>query len=110
MRDYLGYEIVKISKDISEDKFKKAVRSGKITLNATELKGTKPILVHPMCAKIILRAQAKQKGVTSMMIAASDILYDLELHGDRSFWSWIHAMKNKKAYNWIWDGKESSDN
>jgi len=106
MRDYLGYEIVKISKDIKEDKFKKAVRSGKITLSADELKGTKPFVIHPMCAKLILRAQAKGKGVTSMMIAASDILYDLNVNGDKSVRHWMDTMKNKKAYNWVWGDSE----
>ncbi len=106
MRDYLGYEIVKISKDIKEDKFKKAVRSGKITLSADELKGTKQFVVHPMCAKMIKRAQAKGKGVTSMLIAASDILYDLKVNKEKSVWFWVNDMKNKKAYNWIWEDSE----
>ncbi len=106
MRDYLGNELVKISKDIKEDKFKKAVRSGKITLSADELKGNQPFLVHPMCAKLIKKAQDKKKGVTSMMISASDILYDLKVNGDKSVWHWIYDMKKKKAYNWIWDDEE----
>ncbi len=107
MRDYLGYEIVKVSKNIKEDKLKKAVRSGKITLSSDELKGTHPLLVHPMCAKLIKKAQEKGRGVTSMMIAASDILYDLEFHGEKSLWSWVNEMTKKKAYNWIWEKDES---
>ena len=102
MRDYLGYEIVKVSGSIKEDKLKKAVRSGKITLSADELKGAKPLLVHPMCAKLIVKAQAKGRGVTSMMIAGSDIVNDLALHGEKSVWHWVNDMKTKKAYNWIW--------
>ena len=102
MRDYLGYEIVKVSGAIKEDKLKKAVRFGKITLSADELKGSKPLLVHPMCAKLITKAQAKGRGVTSMMITGSDILNDMTLHGEKSIWSWMDEMKKKKAYNWIW--------
>ena len=102
MRDFRGYEIVNISNNIKEDKFKKAVRSGKITLNAEELKGNQPLLLHPMYAKMVKKAQDKGKGVTSMMIAGSDILYDMELHGSKSVWSFMEDMKNKKAYNWIW--------
>lgn len=102
MRDFRGYEIVKVSGGIKEDKLKKAVRSGKITLNAEELKGTKAMLLHPMCAKMVKKAQSKGKGVTSMMIAGSDILNDMEHHGDKSIWKWMNDMKTKKAYNWIW--------
>ncbi len=108
MRDYLGYEIVKISNAVSEDKFKKAVRSGKITLNKDELNGAKPWLVHPMCAKLIKKAQDKGRGVTSMLISASDILYDMKLHDSKSVWNFMHDMKKKKAYNWVWADAEEA--
>lgn len=106
MRDYLGYQIVKVSASISEDKLKKAVRSGKITFAAEDLKGSKPLLVHPMCAKLILKAQAKGKGLTSMMITGSDITNDMELHGAKSIWNFVNELKTKKAYNWIWSTPE----
>ncbi len=102
MRDFRGYEIVTVSGSIKEDKLKKAVRNGKITLNADELKGKTPLLLHPMCAKMVKKAQDKGKGVTSMMIAGSDIVNDMEHHGDKSIWSWMEGIKNKKAYNWVW--------
>ena len=76
MRDFKGYEIVKIASDIKEDKFKKAIRTGKITLKADELKGNVALLVHPSQAILIKKAQAKGRGVTSMPIAASDVLLD----------------------------------
>ena len=103
MRDYLGYEIVHVSGSIKEDKLKKAIRSGKITLSSDELKGTRPLLVHPMCAKLIKKAQEKNRGVTSMMIAASEVVHDMELHGSKSLWHWMEEMRKKKAYNWIWE-------
>lgn len=103
MRDYLGYQIVKVSASISEDKLKKAVRSGKITFAAEDLKGSKPLLVHPMCAKLILKAQAKGKGLTSMMITGSDITNDMELHGAKSIWNFVNELKTRAAYNWIWN-------
>lgn len=103
MRDYKGYQIVSIAANIDEDKLKKAVRSGKITLKAEELKGSKKLLVHPANAKTILKAQAKNKGITSMMLIGSDILIDIELHGDKSIWKWLEEYKKKKAYNWMFD-------
>ena len=106
MRDYLGYQIVKVSASISEDKLKKAVRSGKITFAAEDLKGSKPLLVHPMCAKLILKAQSKGKGLTSMMISGSDITNDMNFHGSKSIWNFMNEMHTKKAYNWIWDVAE----
>lgn len=101
MRDYKGYEIVKISGRVSEDKLKKAVRSGKISLSADELKGSKPVLVHPANAKMIKRAQSKGKGITSLMLTASDVLADFEHHGSKSVWRWLEGFKTRKAYNWI---------
>lgn len=103
MRDYKGYELVKISGDVKEDKWKKAVRAGKITLKADELKGTKPMLLHPALAKMVVKAQAKDRGVTSMPLAGSDILLDLEKHGEKSVWSWLDGFKTKAAYKWVFE-------
>ena len=102
MRDYLGYEIVKVSGSIKEDKLKKAVRFAKITLSSDDLKGSKALLVHPMCAKMIKKAQDKGRGVTSMMLTGSDIVNDMKVHGDKSIWSFMNDMKKKSAYNWVW--------
>jgi hypothetical protein len=101
MRDYKGYQLVKISASISEDKLKKAVRSGKITFSADDLKGTKSVLVHPTNGKLIMKAQAKGKGLSSMMLAGSDILYDIEFNGSKSIWHWLEDFKNRKAYSWV---------
>ena len=106
MRDFKGYELVRVSGSIDEDKLKKAVRSGKITFSADQLKGNKPLLIHPFCAKNIKKAQAKGRGIVSMPLAASDILYDMELHGSKSIWAWMDGMRTKKAYNWIWEESE----
>lgn len=103
MRDFKGYEMVKLSGSIKEDKLKKAVRSGKVTFSADELKGNKEVLIHPMCAKMIKKAQDKGKGVTSMMICAGDILTDMEVNGAKSIWAWMDGFKTKKAYNWVWN-------
>ncbi len=102
MRDYEGYELVKISASIDQDRLKKAIRSGKITFKAEDLKGSKVVLMHPANAKMILRAQAKNKGLTSMMLASGDILADIKLHGSKSIWSWLEDFKHKKAYSWIY--------
>lgn len=103
MRDFKGFEIVHVSGSIKPDKLKKAVRSGKISFSAEDLKGKKPVLIHPMSAKLIKRAQDKNMGISSMMISASDILMDLESHGAKSIWSWTDEFKHKKAYKWVWD-------
>ncbi len=102
MRDYLGYELVKISKDVKEDKLRKAVRTGRMTLKAEDLKGTQPVLVHPMYAKAIKAKQAKGKGGLVMLISAPDVLLDMKFHKDKSIWKWMDDMKKKKAYNWVW--------
>lgn len=102
MRDYTGYEIVKVSGSIPAAKLQKAVRSGKVSFSADELKGTKPMLLHPMCAKAVKKAQLKGKGIVSMMLSAGEILADMELHGDKSVWAWLTDYKKKKAYNWLW--------
>lgn len=97
-----GYIAVKISASIGEEKLKKAVRSGKITIKAEDLKGSKEVMVHPANAKMILRAQAKGRGVTSMPIAAGDIMYDIEVHQEKSIWYFVEGLKTKKVYNWIY--------
>lgn len=103
MRDYKGYEVVTVSGSLSEDKLKKAVRSGKITFSAADLDGRKPLLLHPMSAKLVNKAKAHGRGVVGMLLAASDILYDMEYHGDKSVWDWMHGMTTKKAYNWVFE-------
>lgn len=108
MRDFKGYEVVKVSASIKEDKLKKAVRNGKITLNSEELKGAKALLLHPLCAKMVKKAQDKGRGVTSMMLSGDDIVRDMELHGDKSVWSFMESMRNKKAYNWVWNDSGSA--
>ena len=106
MRDFKGYETVKIASDIKQDKFKKAIRIGKITLKGDELKGNVALLVHPSQALLIKKAQAKGRGITSMPIAASDVLFDLEMNGAKSVWSWLDDYKKRKGYTWIYDDNE----
>lgn len=106
MRDFNGYTIVKVSASIDEKKLQKAVRNGKFTLKADELKGNKPLLVHPTNGALILRAQKKERGITSMMFSTDDIIRDLELHGAKSIWSWLEGYKKRKAYEWIFQGQE----
>lgn len=97
MRDYSGFVIVKISSDIDEKKFKKALKTGKISFTSADLNGDKPFLVHPENAKKIMKAKMMKKGV-NLNISGGEIMCDLDYYDNSggsttinggSFWSWI---------------------
>lgn len=96
MKDYSGFIIVKISSDIDEKKFKKALKTGKISFTSTDLNGDKPFLVHPENAKKIMKAKTLKKGV-NLNISGGEIMGDLDYYNNSggnavyggSFWSWI---------------------
>ena len=97
MRTFKGYEKVSVG-DIPQKKLEKAIKTGKLTLSASDLKGSRMMLVHPSNAKLIKQAQAKSKGLTGMPISGGEIMNDLEwhdsmggsLHGG-SLWSWLRG-------------------
>ena len=97
MRTHNGYEKVKVG-DIPQKKLEKAIKTGKLTLSASDLKGNRHLLLHPSNAKLIKQAQAKNKGLTGMPISGGEIMNDLEwhdsmggsLHGG-SLWSWLRG-------------------
>lgn len=96
MRDYSGFVIVKISSDIDEKKFKKALKTGKISFTSADLNGDKPFLVHPENSKKIMKAKMMKKGV-NLNISGGEIMGDLDYYNNSggnniygsSFWSWI---------------------
>lgn len=96
MRDYSGFVIVKISSDIDEKKFKKALKTGKISFTCADLNGNKPFLVHPENAKKLMKAKMMKKGV-NLNISGGEIMCDLDYYDNSgagnvfggSFWSWI---------------------
>ncbi len=103
MQDYTGY--IKISHgEIPIKKLQAAIKKGKLSLTANELKGNKyTTLFHPMNAKLITGAKAKGKGCVIHM-AGGEIAADVEYHSmdgsglsGGSLWSWI---KNK-AVPWV---------
>lgn len=106
MRDYSGFVVVKISPSIDEKKFKKALKTGKISFAASDLDGQKPLLLHPENAKKLLKAKSSRKGV-NLNISGGEIMGDLDyydntgagsIHGG-SFWSWIKRA-GKDVYKW----------
>lgn len=96
MRDYSGFIIVKVSPSIDEKKFKKALKTGKISFTSADLNGDKPFLVHPENAKKIMKAKTMKKGV-NLNISGGEIMGDLDYYDNSggstinggSFWSWL---------------------
>lgn len=111
MRTYSGYEKVTVG-DIPQKKLEKAIKSGKLSLTANDLKGNRVMLLHPLNAKKVKLAQSKNKGVTGMGITGGEILADVEWHDKAggsmnggSLWSWLKRA-GKSVYNFAknnWD-------
>lgn len=105
MRDYRGYVVVKIGA-VEEKKLQAGVRKGKITFKADELKGNHPLLLHPIAAAMVEKAQKKGRGVTGMMLSADDILEDIKFHKSKSMWNWLEGYKKRKQYEWVFTESE----
>ena len=111
MRTYQGYEKVTIG-DIPQKKLEKAIKTGKLTLSASDLKGDRVMLVHPANAKLIKAAKAKSRGITGMGLTAPEILSDMEWHNSMggsmnggSVWSWLKSAAKSagKFFKNNWD-------
>lgn len=96
MKDYSGFVIVRVSPSIDEKKFRKALKTGKISFTSADLNGDKPFLLHPENAKKIMKAKTMKKGV-NLNISGGEIMGDLDYYDNSgagnvlggSFWSWI---------------------
>lgn len=104
VRTYRGYEAVSIG-DIPKAKLLKASKTGKLSLTASELKGNRKMLMHPMNAMKIKKAQLTGSGVRSLGITQPEILTDLEWHSQGgsglqggSLWDTI-----KSSASWLYD-------
>jgi hypothetical protein len=111
MRTYRGYEKVSVG-DIPQKKLEKAIKTGKLTLSASDLKGNRVMLLHPANAKIVRAAKAKGKGVSGLQFAGPEITNDIEWHDSMggsmhggSLWSWLKtaAPKVGKFFKENWD-------
>ena len=111
MRTYRGYEKVTIG-DIPQKKLEKAIKTGKLTLSASDLKGDRVMLFHPANAKLIKAAKAKSRGITGMGLTAPEILSDMEWHNSMggsmnggSVWSWLKSAAKSagKFFKNNWD-------
>jgi hypothetical protein len=111
MRTYQGYEQVTVG-DIPQKKLEKAIKTGKLSLAASDLKGSRKILLHPSNAKLVKESKRKNKGITGMGVTAPEILSDLDwhdsmggnLHGG-SLWSWLKGAAKSvgKFFKDNWD-------
>lgn len=97
MRTYKGYESVSVNK-IPISKLKKAIKTGKLSLTAGDLKGDLRLLLHPLNAKLVKAAQAKNKGINSLMMSIPEIISDLDWHDKSggsmnggSLWSFLKS-------------------
>lgn len=109
MRTYKGYEHVTVG-DIPHKKLLKAVKTGKLSLSASDLKGGRIMLMHPENAKKVKKAKKLDKGI-AIMITSPEIMSDIEFH-DKSggslkgqgVWDWIkgaaNSVKNFVSDNW----------
>lgn len=106
---YKGYEVVKIGK-ISDAKKKKVIKGAAISFSSGELAGNDhSVLMHPMNAKMIKKAQSMGKGVSGVKFSRPEVLTDIEYHekggeglSGGSIWD---SIKNglSKAWNYVKD-------
>ena len=95
MRTFRGYEKVSVG-DIPQKKLEKAIKTGKLTLSADDLKGNRVMLMHPANAKLVKAAKSKGKGITGLGLSGPEIMSDMEWHDSMggsmnggSLWSWL---------------------
>lgn len=106
---YKGYEVIRIGK-ISDAKKKKVIKGAAISFSSGELAGNEhSVLVHPMNAKMIKKAQAMGKGISGIKFSRPEVLTDIEYHekggeglSGGSIWD---SIKNglSKAWNYVKD-------
>lgn len=107
MNQFGGYVTVKVG-EIAPAKLRKALEGSTVRLSNAELTGDRVMIVHPLNAKSIKKAQKEKKGV-STQFSSGEIAKDLEYHDSMggalhggSVWGWL---KNK-ALPWVkknWD-------
>ena len=108
MRTYRGYESVQVG-NIPQSKLEKAIKSGKLSLTASDLKGNRVMLLHPSNAKALKKAQKMNKGITGMSLSGGEIMTDMEYHDSMggsvmggSVWSFLKNA-GKSAYKFAKD-------
>lgn len=111
MRTFKGYEVVTVG-DISRKKLERAIKTGKLSLSAADLKGDRKMLFHPSSAKLVRAAKTKGKGITGLGLSAPEILSDIEWHDSMgggmnggSLWSWVKGAASSvgKFFKDNWD-------
>ena len=111
MRTFKGYEKVSVG-DIPQKKLEKAIKTGKLTLSASDLKGNRVMLLHPTNAKLVKAAKSKNKGITGMGVSGPEIMTDMEWHDSMggsmnggSLWSWLKGAAKSvgKFFKDNWD-------
>lgn len=79
MNGYKGYTVVTLG-NIPVAKLRKAIKTGKLSLTADELKGDRRMLMHPSNAKRVKAAKMKGMGVQGLELSQPEILNDIEYH------------------------------
>jgi hypothetical protein len=74
-----GYKVVHIG-SVPDAKVKRAAKTKKLSLTASELKGNKTLLVHPSNYNKIKKAQMSGKGVQGLEFSEPEMMADIEYH------------------------------
>ncbi len=96
--------LVKVSVgNIPKAKLEKALHGLNVRLTNSDLSGDRVMIVHPLNARAIKRAQKTRKGLTTQF-TPHEAMADLEYHEKAgegmhggSLWSWLRD----KAYPWV---------
>lgn len=106
MRTFRGYEKVSVG-DIPQKKLEKAIKTGKLTLSASDLKGDRIMLMHPANAKLVKSAKSKGKGISGITLSGPEIMNDIEWHNSMggsinggSLWGWLKGATKFVKDNW----------
>jgi hypothetical protein len=81
-KDMNGYKLIHIGR-VPDAKVKRAAKTKKLSLTASELKGNKTLLVHPANYSRIKKAQAKGAGVQGLEFSEPEMMADIEYHRTR---------------------------
>jgi len=85
-----GYKVVHVSSSLSKKKLSKASKGGTVVFSADDLKGSKPMLVHPANYSKIVQAQKANKGAR-LDFTEGEIHHDLSHHQGGSIWDSLRS-------------------
>lgn len=102
LNPFVAYQATQVG-NIPKAKLERALRGLAVRLTNAELSGNRVMIVHPLNAKAIKKAQKSKKGLTTHF-TPHEAMADLEYHDHSgegldggSLWSWL----KDKAYPWL---------